>query len=274
VQEVLTDGNVWDVVRIAAIVGVLLLAVWVLTVIIKSFIRDVKGSIKGKIAGQEFEICGAETAAPSVKSPEDSVSLPPPPRAEVVSEPSASGIPPFREHSFIRLLAQVRCDGLVMKSGSGVKLKVVSEFVQLFCNGLYSATLDWVEAVESSDGKKLENISKLLRATYNRVVEGSYLHNFRVTKLGQTYLLRGIPAEFVTKFDIYFKPMLSPLESQLSNLVYSIYHPTWRSKLMSCLDVMEALFRVSFVAVNSAVRELNGELEELIDTKLEKPPNY
>jgi hypothetical protein len=223
--------------------------------VIARFLNSVK-SLKGKLPN------GVEFSVGTLVSPGDSVSLPKAPKVvELETVESHEDDMDFYKHNLFLLLKRVKLMGAEVRCESKIKAVVASEFLKLYADSMLRHLKEWVESVVASDGAKISEIDVVKMNITKEYMSMAARQKVIVPYNNKSYVLDGFPEIFLRKFEIFHTPHLSTLIDQVLDVVSSMFHRDWRIKLISILDIFEAIVRVNFVGVDTTLKYMNGELD-------------
>lgn len=220
-----------------------------------------------------------ETVTRNYSSPDDFVVMPSSPKITDISDDRVKTtmdagllkhIMPFIEHNFFSLLRRVIHNGVDIHSKSEIKTQVISSFITTYSTVLFEKMSDWVNVVVTSEGKQLSDIASVKMGITTKYIEKAAASNVLINYRNKKFILKGVPQIFIDKFQSYHKPQILILVDQVNDIVTDIFHPSWQSKLIAILDIFESIYRCNFIGLNNTIKDLNGELDQFLESEIEK----
>lgn len=86
--------------------------------------------------------------------------------------------------------------------------------------------------------------------------------------VGDGKFILGIPDIMIATFNKWHQPHIDILLARVENILISQFYPTWQLKLISILGVFETVYAVTFEYAEYGLMELNGELDEAMQSHL------
>lgn len=187
---------------------------------------------------------------------------------------------PLSQHSVFNLLKNYIERGVdlskdVTKSCSVEKLKVNRVFLDIKFHVVYEGLKSWVEAMERfNDESDPEDIRKELFGVIDRIYGwiDAYNHKAKITPIyftGNKYL-DGVPDLYISKFDEWHKSHIDTILSQINQVIYGDFYPSWRLRVIIILEHLETSLKMTKGDAERTLSGLNGELEVCIKSNLKQ----
>lgn len=229
-----------------------LLFIVALVIIIQKFLKALKiKKVDSKVLGIEFD-------DGEIKSPKDSIKLP----DNISSGGPESYSHKFEEHNYFHVLNRVINLGALIECESYVKKCFINELLKIYSDSMYKLLLDWVKDVINTQGQNLNKIAEKLTEIECDYIKEARIVEFQIYYNDRLYNIRGIPDFLIQRFRKRYDPNQHTLMDQLLDIITDNFHPSWESKLVSMLDIMESLYRTNFISLDNTLKSLNGELDE------------
>ena len=254
-MENLTNLTVNNSLAIGLLILFILIAFIIVTIVLYKFLKVMKiKKINTKYGSAEFV------------SPNDKIELP----NEVENQNNLVEYSyKFCEHNYFHLLNRVINLGAVIDCASYVKKCYINELLKIYSKAMYEDLILWVENVIKNEGSNLSSITSVLSHVESQYTKTAKTLEFKIYLNNETYNIQGIPEFLVQKFKSRYDPNQHTLMDQLLDIITDKFHPSWESKLVSMLDIMESLYRTNFVSLDNTLKSLNGELDHYFSEKYE-----
>lgn len=246
-------------------IGLLLLFILIFVIaLVVVFLKFFKAL---KIKKVDSKVLGIEFGSDGFKSPNDSIKLPDSQENEIDPESYSHK---FEEHNYFHILNRVINLGAIVECESYVKECFINELLKVYSKSMYSSIILWVNKVIESKGEELSKIVDELAEIESNYVKEAKSLEFQIYYEDKIYKMRGIPDFLLQRFRRKYDPNQHTLMDQLLDIITDNFHPSWESKLVSMLDIMESLYRTNFISLDNTLKSLNGELDEYFQSYISK----
>jgi len=170
----------------------------------------------------------------------------------------------FLEHNYFHLLERVSGLGTLFECSSHIKSYFINELLKVYSKAIQNVLIPWIISVSENKGEGLNKITEVISNIDTLYKKDAKNVDFKIYVNDKEYRITCLPDFLLRKFKIRHDPDQRVLTDQLLDILTDKFHPSWESKLVAMLDVMECLYRTSFVSLDNISKSLNGELDEYL----------